>query len=99
MKYIGTNANRMIPGDCTPASSEPPDATMKPRLAAREYAGAVEAMPTTTLPVRPSTPLFRPLLLTAFGLSAVEGEEIMGHQSVSVDGLCLLADSGQRVDT
>src|SRR4051794_2054701 len=43
MRYIGTNASRMIAGALTPARMAPPPATTNPRLAARLYAGAVEA--------------------------------------------------------
>src|ERR1700712_2216890 len=61
MKYIGMKANSMMAGAFTPARIAPPLATMKPRLAANEYAGAVEAMPTTTLPTSPSDPDLSPL--------------------------------------
>jgi hypothetical protein len=60
MKYIGMKASSRIAGAFRPAAAD----TTKPRLAASEYAGAVEAMPTTTLPSRPSAPDFRPLLST-----------------------------------
>ena len=35
--------------------------TTKPRVAARLYAGAVEATPTTTEEMKPRAPSFRPL--------------------------------------
>src|SRR5664279_1187115 len=60
MKYIGTNASSMIAGAFNPAPAE----TTRPRLAAREYAGAVDAIPTTTLLSRPNAPGLRPLLST-----------------------------------
>ncbi len=45
-------------GVCRP----PPIAmTTKPRVAARLYAGAVEATPTTTEEMKPRAPSFRPL--------------------------------------
>src|SRR3954465_5321949 len=43
---IGTNDTSTTAGACTPT---PPVATMKPSVAASEYAGAVEATPMTTL--------------------------------------------------
>src|SRR3954447_4991964 len=61
MRYIGTNASRMIAGALTPARMAPPPATTNPRLAARLYAGAVEAVPTTTLETSPSAPPLSPL--------------------------------------
>src|SRR5664280_1730434 len=67
MKYIGIKASSMIAGAFTPASNEPPLATTRPRLAARLYAGAVEAIPTTTLDTRPRAPDFRPLSDAASG--------------------------------
>ena len=48
----------MMAGALSPA----PPATMKPSVAASEYAGAVDAIPTTTLPTRPRAPALRPLL-------------------------------------
>ena len=63
MKYIGMNASSMIAGAFRPA----PVATTRPRLAASEYAGAVEAIPTTTLLSKPSAPGLRPLLSTVPG--------------------------------
>ena len=62
--YIGMNAIKMMAGALTPASSAPPLATIRPRLAASEYAGAVEAIPTTMLDSSPRAPPLRPLLST-----------------------------------
>src|SRR5579875_288550 len=63
MKYIGTNASSMMAGALNPL----PAATTSPSEAAREYAGAVEAMPTTMLPTSPSAPPLRPLDSTTPG--------------------------------
>jgi hypothetical protein len=53
----------MIEGALIPTMPLPLDvATTKPRLAARLYAGAVDATPTTTLEISPSAPPLRPLL-------------------------------------
>ena len=52
----------MIPGAFTPTIPPPAAvATTHPRVAARLYAGAVDATPTTTLDSRPSTPPLSPL--------------------------------------
>src|SRR5579875_491897 len=55
---IGTNASRATSGDFSPTA-----ATTKKRVAARLYAGAVEATPMATLDARPRAPGLRPLLL------------------------------------
>ena len=83
MKYIGMNASSMIAGAFRPA----PAATTKPRLAAREYAGAVDAMPTTTLPNRPRAPDFRPLLSTVLVESACADWVTVPLLSVASHGL------------
>ena len=57
MRYIGTKASSMIAGVFSLAIT-----TMNPRLAARLYAGAVDAIPITTLDTRPSAPPFSPLV-------------------------------------
>ena len=56
MKYMGTNASSMIEGAFTPTAM-----TTKPRVAARLYAGAVEAIPMTIEDTRPTVPRFKPL--------------------------------------
>ena len=56
MKSIGRNARIITAGDCRPTAS-----TTAPIVAARLYAGAVEATPITTLDIRPSAPPFSPL--------------------------------------
>ena len=53
-----------IAGAFTPDSNAPPLATISPSVAARLYAGAVDAIPTTTLDSRPSAPPLSPLLST-----------------------------------
>src|SRR5208282_2791474 len=53
---IGMNATTATRGALRPTAM-----TTKVRVAARLYAGAVEATPITTLETRPSAPLFRPL--------------------------------------
>src|SRR5450631_2230815 len=63
MKYIGTKASSMIDGALIPTMPSPlAVATTNPRLAARLYAGAVDATPTTMLDTSPSAPPLRPLL-------------------------------------
>src|SRR6478752_3099592 len=66
----------MIAGALTPARIAPPPATTNPRLAARLYAGAVDAVPTTTLDTRPSAPPLSPLPVSGnpSGAASVEGE-------------------------
>ena len=56
MKSIGRNARIITAGDCRPTAS-----ATAPIVAARLYAGAVEATPMTTLDIRPSAPPFSPL--------------------------------------
>ena len=56
MKSIGRNARIITAGDCRPTAS-----ATAPIVAARLYAGAVEATPITTLDIRPSAPPFSPL--------------------------------------
>src|SRR6476646_10003240 len=56
MKSIGRNARIITAGDCRPTAS-----TTALMVAARLYAGAVEATPMTTLDIRPSAPPFSPL--------------------------------------
>ena len=53
---IGMNASSATAGALRPTA-----ATTKNKVAARLYAGAVEATPITTLETRPSAPPFRPL--------------------------------------
>ena len=62
--------------------------TMNPRLAARLYAGAVDAMPTTTLETRPSAPPFSPLpaMLWPMGSPGVGGITAMGHPTALRSG-------------
>src|SRR5262249_13749695 len=55
---MGMKATIMIAGACAPT---PCTATMKPRVAARLYAGAVEATPMTRFETYPRTFPFRPL--------------------------------------
>ena len=54
-KNIGTKASTVTMGACTPIAT-----TTKPSVAAKLYAGAVEAMPITTLETNPSAPVLRP---------------------------------------
>src|ERR1700694_1803804 len=58
---IGMNATSSTAGACTPT---PLTATMNPRVAAIEYAGAVEATPMTMFEMYPIAPFFRPLSMT-----------------------------------
>ena len=55
---IGTNAITMMIGAWNPI---PTTAVTAPRVAARLYAGAVEATPITMLETNPSAPAFSPL--------------------------------------
>ena len=55
------NATSITAGACTPT---PLTATMKPSVAASEYAGAVEATPMTMFETYPIAPFFRPLSMT-----------------------------------
>jgi hypothetical protein len=62
IRNIGIKASSMIAGAFIPTMPLPfVVATTKPRLAARLYAGAVDAIPTTMLETRPSAPVLRPL--------------------------------------
>src|SRR4051795_9594845 len=56
MKYIGMNASSIIDGALTPTAM-----TTNPRVAARLYAGAVDAVPMTIDESSPTVPRFRPL--------------------------------------
>src|SRR4051812_27325861 len=56
MKYIGMNASSIIDGALTPTAM-----TTKPRVAARLYAGAVDAVPMTIDDNSPTVPRLRPL--------------------------------------
>src|SRR6476661_8259244 len=56
MKSIGKNARIITAGDCRPTAR-----ATAPMVAARLYAGAVEATPITTLDIRPSAPPLSPL--------------------------------------
>src|SRR5438552_1886988 len=58
---MGRNDTSSTAGAWTPT---PPSATMKPSVAASEYAGAVEATPITTLERKPIAFFFRPLAST-----------------------------------
>ena len=61
MSSIGMKASSMIDGAFSPTIPSPfAVATTKPRLAASEYAGAVEAIPITTLETKPRAPVLRP---------------------------------------
>jgi len=53
---MGTNARMVMIGACRPLMAM----TTNPRVAARLYAGAVEATPTTTEEMSPRAPPFRP---------------------------------------
>src|SRR5664279_3153289 len=53
---IGTKASTTMDGDCNPTR-----ATIRPSVAARLYAGAVDATPMTTLERSPIAPVFSPL--------------------------------------
>ena len=55
MKYIGMKARIVTIGACRPIAT-----TTKPSVAARLYAGAVEATPMTMLEIRPSAPALSP---------------------------------------
>ena len=56
-------ASTMISGALVPTMPAPFSVvTTKPSVAASEYAGAVDAIPTTMLPTRPMAPSLRPLL-------------------------------------
>src|SRR5579862_9911458 len=59
-KNIGMNASTTINGVCTPIT-----ATTNPSVAARLYAGAVEAIPIAVLVTRPSALAFSPLRTTS----------------------------------
>ena len=52
---MGMKARIVTIGACSPIAT-----TTKPSVAARLYAGAVEATPMTTLEIRPSAPVLRP---------------------------------------
>src|SRR5690242_19177280 len=56
MKYIGTKASSMIDGAFTPTAM-----TTKPSVAARLYAGAVDAVPMTIDDSSPTVPGLSPL--------------------------------------
>ena len=56
MHSIGRNDTISVPGLCTPTT-----ATIRPRVAAMLYAGAVEETAITTLDSSPSAPARRPL--------------------------------------
>ena len=56
------NETSMIAGDLSPM---PATATTSPSVTARLYAGAVEAMPMTTLDSMPTALVFRPLASSA----------------------------------
>src|SRR5476651_1102560 len=87
MRYMGTNASRMTPGACTPATCAPtPLMTMNPRAAARLYAGAVDATPTTTLESRPSAPGFNPLLSTSLPVRVGAGAVMDASSSTGSRG-------------
>src|ERR1700755_3404615 len=58
------NEINTMAGAFTPDSSAPPLAMIRPSVAARLYAGAVDGIPTTMLETRPSAPPFSPLLST-----------------------------------
>src|SRR5581483_1359328 len=60
MHAIGMNEIHMIAGALNATA-----AVTRPSEAARLYAGAVEATPTTVAEARPRAPAFRPLLSTA----------------------------------
>src|SRR5689334_2004595 len=78
IKKIGMKASSMTSGAFTPTSEE-----TRPMDAARLYAGAVEAMPITTLAARPRAPVLRPLppgCLVASASGAVGVEVVIrGH--------------------
>ena len=101
MKYIGTNANKMIDGAFRPARMTPLLATTRPRLAARLYAGAVEATPTTIEDSRPTAPAFRPLPSAASGnpsgalpsTTGIRGQPLTHH---TCDGTPPLRDRTNR---
>src|SRR5438128_3860833 len=58
---MGTKEMSSTAGACVPV---PFTATMKPNVAASEYAGAVEATPITTFERKPIAFFFRPLSIT-----------------------------------
>ena len=66
MNHIGKKAQMVTIGACTPIAT-----TTKPSVAARLYAGAVEAMPMTTLEIRPSAPDLSPFSCARFAGSTI----------------------------
>ena len=68
MQSIGRNARIMTAGACRPTAS-----TTTPIVAARLYAGAVEATPITTLDIRPSAPPFSPLSPPGSSVTSASG--------------------------
>ena len=66
-RNIGMKARITISGAATP----PTAITTKPSVAARLYAGAVDASPTPTLAQKPIAPLFRPFSCTVVGAHRV----------------------------
>ncbi len=58
MRIMGMNETSMIAGDLSPM---PATTTISPRVTARLYAGAVEAIPITMLDSMPTALVLRPL--------------------------------------
>src|SRR5262249_6991871 len=91
---IGTNDTSSTAGACTPT---PLTATMKPSVAASEYAGAVEATPITTFERKPIAFFFRPLSSTR-PVAGAPATGRAGAATVSVAiGLLLVGGAGARL--
>ena len=65
---IGMNASTTSSGVCSPTA-----ATTTPIVAARLYAGAVEAMPTPVDPIRPTAFSFRPFCMVSMWMPSPVG--------------------------
>src|SRR5947209_18446736 len=86
MHSIGRNDTISVPGLCTPTT-----ATIRPRVAAMLYAGAVEETAITTLDSSPSAPARRPLSWEAaswtFAGAAITGGAVVSALTRVVMGV------------
>ena len=84
---MGTNAITVTAGAWSPMA-----ATTNPSVAARLYAGAVEATPTTVLEMSPRAPAFRP-----FSWRSVAGTSDGGAGEASVISGCSCLRRGPAI--
>src|ERR1700733_2142352 len=79
---IDVSSIGMKASSATTGAPRPTTATMNPSVAARLYAGAVEATPMTTLDTRPSAPVLRPFSAVCSTIVVAPFAVAMRHPSL-----------------